>query len=65
MNWNNYGKWHIDHVRPDRSFNYKSVKDKEFQECWALKNLQPLWAIDNLKKGGKIKHLLIRVLDNK
>lgn len=51
MNWNNYGKWHIDHIRPDCSFYYRNVEDKEFQECWALKNLQPLWAIDNWKKN--------------
>lgn len=55
MTWKNYGPrgWHIDHKRPDCSFNYKSVDDKEFQECWALKNLQPLWAEENEKKGGR------------
>jgi hypothetical protein len=53
MTWQNYGEWHIDHKRPDCSFDYKSVDDEDFQECWALKNLQPLWAVDNLKKGGK------------
>lgn len=53
MTWKNYGEWHIDHKIPDCKFNYKNVEDKEFQECWALKNLQPLWAIDNLKKGGR------------
>jgi uncharacterized Zn finger protein (UPF0148 family) len=53
MTWDNYGKWHIDHIRPDCSFNYKSVKDEEFQKCWALENLQPLWAIDNFSKGGR------------
>ena len=55
MSWNNYGLfgWHIDHIKPDFLFNYKSVEDKEFQECWALKNLQPLWAKDNLSKGNK------------
>jgi hypothetical protein len=52
MTWQNYGEWHIDHKRPDCSFDYKSVDDKEFQKCWALENLQPLWAIDNIKKGG-------------
>lgn len=25
----------------------------DFKECWKLTNLQPLWAIDNLKKGNK------------
>jgi len=51
MSWDNYGKWHIDHIRPDCSFNYTSVEDEEFQKCWALDNLQPLWAKDNLRKN--------------
>lgn len=54
MTWDNYGYWHIDHKIPDSSFNYKNVEDEEFQKCWALENLQPLWAEDNIKKGYKI-----------
>lgn len=54
MTWSNHGKWHIDHIRPDCKFNYKSVDDEKFKKCWALENLQPLWAEDNLKKGGKL-----------
>jgi len=54
MSWTNYGKWHIDHIRPVSSFSFNSYKDKEFKECWALSNLQPLWAEDNLKKGNKL-----------
>ena len=53
MTWDNYGQWHIDHIKPDSLFHYKSVDDKEFQECWALKNLQPMWAEENIKKGNK------------
>lgn len=54
MTWDNYGKvWHIDHIKPDCLFKYTSVNDKEFKEAWALNNLQPLFAIDNLKKGKK------------
>jgi uncharacterized Zn finger protein (UPF0148 family) len=55
MTWENHGRfgWHIDHKIPDCKFNYESVEDKGFQECWALKNLQPLWWRDNLIKGGK------------
>jgi len=53
MNWSNYGKWHVDHKKADCKFNYKSVEDEEFQECWALSNLQPLWAKDNFSKGGR------------
>lgn len=54
MNWHNYGKWHVDHIKPVALFNFTSYEDDEFQECWALENLQPLWAIENLRKGTKI-----------
>ncbi len=56
MSWGNHGHygWHIDHIRPRTSFKYTSVNDPEFRECWALSNLQPLWAKDNLSKGAKI-----------
>ena len=26
---------------------------RKYQNCWSLKNLQPLWAIDNIRKGNK------------
>jgi hypothetical protein len=50
MSWENYGKWHLDHIIP-----LCSAKNKE--EILLLNhytNLQPLWAEDNLKKGRKI-----------
>lgn len=53
MSWDNYGEWQIDHIRPESSFNYKCYDDKEFLLCWSLSNLQPLWKIDNLKKGAR------------
>jgi hypothetical protein len=54
MTWDNYGEWHIDHIRPKSSFTFTSADDPQFKECWALSNLQPLWAKDNLSKGTKI-----------
>ena len=51
MSWENYGEWHIDHIKPVKIFEYKTTKDKGFKECWALENLQPLWAEDNLRKS--------------
>lgn len=54
MAWNNYGKWHIDHIIPVSAFNYTLPEHIDFKRCWALKNLQPLWAIDNIKKGKKL-----------
>jgi hypothetical protein len=52
MTWENYGQWHIDHIKPKSSFNYKRPEDSEFRECWALENLQPLEAIENIKKSN-------------
>lgn len=51
MSWDNYGKWHIDHIEPCSMFNQDNVD--EFNECWGLGNLQPLWASDNIKRGAK------------
>lgn len=51
MTMDNYGDWHIDHIKPRRYFNYDSCEDTEFKECWALDNLRPLWAIDNIRRN--------------
>jgi hypothetical protein len=54
MNWDNYGSyWHIDHIIPDSCFNYSSVNDLDFGKSWSLDNLQPLSAVDNLRKNNK------------
>lgn len=57
MTWNNYGQWHIDHIRPLVSFNFfnenGSENVEEIKKAMALNNLQPLWAHDNISKGGK------------
>jgi hypothetical protein len=54
MTWENYGKeWHLDHVIPKSWFELETedgVDEYELKACWALRNLQPLWAIENLKK---------------
>ena len=55
MSWRNIGKWHIDHKKPRSSFNFTSYDDEEFKECWALENLQPLWAEENLKKSNRAR----------
>jgi hypothetical protein len=51
MNWSNYGKWHIDHIKPCASFDLN--KPEEQVRCFNYKNLQPLWAKENLRKGKK------------
>ncbi len=58
MTWDNYGKWHVDHIKPQSSFYFTTYEDNEFQECWKLENLQPLWAHDNLKKNNKINYVI-------
>jgi len=56
MNWNNYGSyWWIDHIKAISLFNFIHPEDKEFKECWALSNLQPLEKIENIKKSNKYK----------
>lgn len=55
MSWENIGKWHIDHIVPLSSFSFKSPTDPEFKRAWALSNLRPLWAAENLtKKAARI-----------
>ena len=55
MSWSNYGCWHIDHKIPVSVFNFETPEDIDFKRCWALKNLQPLWAKENLQKSSKIE----------
>jgi len=64
MNWNNYGKWEIDHIIP---LKYKNKRDEyywdqkelknpsseTFKNAWKLDNLQPMWKKDNIKKGNR------------
>jgi hypothetical protein len=53
MTWDNYGEWHIDHIKPRSWFNFESIKDEEFKKCWSLENLQPLEAHKNLVKNNR------------
>ncbi len=58
MSWNNYGKWHIDHILPVSMFTFTSTKDIGFRQCWSLSNLQPLWAKDNILKNNTVPEWL-------
>ena len=35
-------------------FTYETPEDIDFKRCWALKNLQPLEAKENLRKQAKL-----------
>lgn len=47
MSWDNYGEWHIDHIKP---LALAKTKEETYKLCHYT-NLQPLWAIENLQKG--------------
>lgn len=50
MSWDNRSEWHIDHIKSIKSFKDEGITDPKIVN--ALSNLQPLWAEDNLRKGG-------------
>lgn len=71
MNWNNYGKyvvenwndndtttwkWQIDHIIPHSKFKYISMENQEFKDCWALSNLRPYSAKQNLLDSNREKN---------
>lgn len=60
MNWTRFmaGEIHIDHIVPVSAFDIQSPDSPEFRACWALSNLRPMWARDNLSKAGKVLTLL-------
>lgn len=49
MSWENYGDWHIDHIKPISKGN----TEEEIYILNHYTNLQPLWAVDNLKKANR------------
>jgi hypothetical protein len=72
MNWGNRGKynpktwndndqatwtWQLDHIIPHSTFQYTTMGCQEFRDCWALSNLRPLSAKQNLLDGVKrVRH---------
>lgn len=75
MSWNNYGsysfkswndndlstwRWNIDHIIPQSLFNYSSVEEQTFKDCWSLNNLRPYSAKQNLLDSNR-KYKLSKV----
>ena len=72
MNWNNQGiynpniwddndpttwRWQIDHIIPQSDLPYFSMEDENFKKCWALSNLRPYSAKQNILDGAnRIRH---------
>lgn len=63
MSWDNYGKaktgadgkaWNIDHIIPQSKLPYDNLEHPNFRKCWALENLRPLEAFENIRKGNKL-----------
>lgn len=48
MTWNNYGKWHTDHIKTCASFDLSKPEDQK--KCFHYTNLRPLWAEENLSR---------------
>lgn len=75
MTWDNWGvynsktwddndlttwKWQLDHIIPHSTFQYVSMEDQAFRDCWALSNLRPLSAKQNLLDGvNRSRHISI------
>lgn len=59
MNWENHGvwskeskTWHLDHIIPCASFDLSN--DEDIKKCFHYTNLQPLEAMENIKKSNKV-----------
>lgn len=49
--------WQLDHIKPHSTFHYITMDCQEFRDCWALSNLRPLRAKDNIIDGvSRIRH---------
>jgi hypothetical protein len=68
MNWENHGvynsetwndddsltwTWQLDHIIPHSFFQYTSMDCDEFRQCWALENLRPYSAKQNIIDGNR------------
>lgn len=56
MSWDNYGEWHIDHIKPVSLFSQSDLSSV----VNALENLRPLWATTREVNGVKFEGNLNR-----
>lgn len=42
MSWDNYGAWHLDHIKDISNFNI--LNDRELRKANDYKNIRPMWA---------------------
>lgn len=58
MSWASWSRegWHIDHIMPKKYFDLTTIDG--VRAYWALPNLRPLWARDNMAKSAKREFLV-------
>jgi hypothetical protein len=52
MSWENYGEWHIDHIKACYLYNLLDLEQQK--QCFHYSNLRPLWASENCSLGAKL-----------
>jgi hypothetical protein len=55
MSWDNYGAWHLDHVKPLAAFDL--TDEAQARTACHYSNLQPLWALENQKKWCRVQEI--------
>jgi GTP cyclohydrolase I len=58
MSWANQGEWHFDHIIPCSKFDL--TDEAQANACFHYTNYQPLWGVDNIKKGNKVEMQLLK-----